>query len=135
MISLGIPETRLITFAEDMDAPSNVRVTSVQPTSIAFSWNKPIWKEGIVGYSYMFLFQGRVMHTGRLGAIYCSVTIENLFPSTRGYEFRVAGILLEGFVGEFSSPFMVTTAPLGKLSCIYTCVYPKNNSCRDEWSC
>ena len=113
-ISLGVPDTRLVAPPEGMGAPSNVSTVSMSPTSIVYSWSRPPWTQDIIGYSYIVLLKGMLMHSGVVEATQTSIIIGNLSPDTYGYDFRVAAVLLGGYVGEFSSPLLVATPKLSK---------------------
>ena len=109
VISLGTQNTRLCA-----PPPSSVWTVSMQPTSVVYSWSRPPGTQNVIGYSYIFLLKGMLMHSGVVEAIQTSVIVGNLSPDTNGYDFRVAAILLDGFVGEFSSPLLVSTPQSSK---------------------
>ena len=58
------------------------------------------------------------MHNGVVEATQRSTIIGNLSPDTNGYDFRVAAVLLDGYVGEFSSPLLVATPESSKQSLV-----------------
>ena len=110
---IGAAETRKTAPQEVMGAPSKVWAIAVQPTSAVFSWSKPTWTQPIIGYSYILFRRALLKQSGMVEAMQSSVIIQNLLPDASGYDFRVAAVVLDGSVGEFSSPLFVTTPKLG----------------------
>ena len=110
---IGVPEIRKIATQEVMGAPSKVRTIAVQPTSVVFSWSKPTWTQTIIGYSYILLRRAILKQSGMVKAMQSLVIVHNLLPDASGYDFRVASVLLDGSVGEFSPPLFVTTPKSG----------------------
>ena len=60
------------------------------------------------------------MLSGKLEPTPNLLYVEGLIPGTSGYELRVAGIQIDGCVGEYSYPLMITTDPSGKQTPMYT---------------
>ena len=116
MTSLGVPDTctRLVAPPEGMGAPSSFCTLTMSPTSIVYSWDRPLWTQDVIGYSYILFLKGMLMHSGVVEATQTSFIIRNLSPDTNGYDFRVAGVLPDGSVGEYSSPLIVRTPKSSK---------------------
>ena len=110
---IGVPETRKVAPQQVMGAPSKVWTTAVQPTSAVFSWIKPTSTQPIIGYSYILLRRALLKQSGMVEGMQSSVIIQNLLPEASGYDFRLAAVVLDGSVGEFSSPLYVTTPKSG----------------------
>ena len=105
--------------------PRVLRTIDVKPTSVEFSWSRPKWKQKVLGYMYLLLAQGHVIHSSTLGARRTFVSIDNLPRGICKYEFRVAGILEDGTFGGFPSSLRVKQTPSGekKIIILYTCAF------------
>ena len=115
VLTYGTSATPVIEPQGSLEAPTDVIVTSVQPTSITYAWKRPNSNQEIVGYSFMLLFKGTVMHSGLLDTNTTSLSIHNLILNKSLYELRVAAVLPDGTVGDFSPPLTTSAPSLCKL--------------------
>ena len=116
--------------------PGGLRVVSLKPTSVTFSWNEAIYTV-IDSNSKGFTYQCR-MHYGSAyvtinitDASITSYTVEGLIPCTYGfYAFSIAYVQWpEQDVGEFSPLLPVTTPASSMLvcMCVHACMYMRAN--------
>lgn len=107
-------QDNLIHYVGSVTFPPNLRTTSIEPTSVTFTWDKmealPRFNAPVTGYQYRF-YKSKTYTVGTLqGVDNTQLIVDNLEPDTHHYRLCVAAISHDR-VGEFTQCLSIRTPP------------------------